>query len=67
MLKASTNLANARSIEGCHFERSRRLFALVRIKTTLPMIVVAATDDILVTSQEKRVRKATADLRDFFI
>ena len=67
MLKASTNLANARSIESCHFKWSGRLFTLVGIKTTLPVIVVAAADDILITCQEKRVREATADLRDFFI
>ena len=67
MLVTCTDLANTCSIKGCNFEGCRSLFALVRIETTLTMIVVTTTDDILIARQEKWMWKATTNLSYFFI
>ena len=66
MLVASTDLLDTDTVESRNFERSTGLRALLWVKTTLPVVIIATTDHISVTRQEQRMRAAAAHLDDLF-
>ena len=64
MLIASAYLGNRDSVKRCNFEWCVGLSTLFRVESTLTVMVVSTTDNVLLTRQEQSVGASTTDLDD---